>query len=346
MKKILPLITLLIGLFNTSNAQTDYCKDITKDATDARVIYMSPTPGDKKEDVGVLSLAKVINDEGTHYYLRLGLCMDDPNKTITDASMTFEDGDVIKFSNLSFKVGQKNAINEYVYSAAISLTDEEFAKLKIKKFKLYSVGDKKVYGGLGNPKGKLMAYANCLDTFTQGPVPVVNANEKKSIDGFWGIKFGASMDEAKAAVIAKGGKLITETSKADELHFENVVFTERKVDALGLRFVNGKFYQALVLFPTLDEGVVISKFNTIVSELNNVYGPAVITKKFQPPYDTGTGEYDVQAITFGKGLYYAFWTTNNKNNISLEIAKDLHFNLFYTDTTLAKEKTAQKSSDY
>jgi hypothetical protein len=342
MKKILPLITLLIGLFNASNAQTDYCQDITKDAKPSIVIYDSPTPGDKKEGVKIFAFRKIINENGTHTYLRIGYALSDGDIKTPSVVINFEDNDMITYSNVEMRKDKSSIPTDVLYYAVIEVSNDDLIKFKSKKMANYVFGGHKLIPS----KDKIMGYAGCIMAQTEGPSFIVNANEKKSIDGFWGIKFGATMDEAKAAVKAKGGKLNAETSKADELHFENVVFTERPVDVLALRFVNGKFYQAVALFPILDEGVVISRFNTIVSELNNVYGPAVITKKFQPPYDTGTGEYDVQAITFGKGLYYATWKTNNKNDISLEIAKDLHFNLFYTDTTLAKEKTTQKSSDY
>ena len=129
------------------------------------------------------------------------------------------------------------------------------------------------------------------------------------------------------------------------LIFNDVTFTGRKADFLGILLVNGKFYEASVRFPASDEASIIGKFSTMVNELNNVYGPAVITKKFEPPYDSGD-EYQVQAITFGKGHYFATWKTNNSNTIVLQIDKSLTLSLFYTDTTLEKTKTVQKSADY
>jgi hypothetical protein len=339
MKKILVVMFVLFGANNVLKAQTDYCKDITKTVNGSSVIYMAPTPGDKKEESGVLSLAKMINETGINYYFRLGCSIDDPNNTITNVSVEFEDGDVLNFSNLTFKRGDKDIINNYLYSTTIPLSKEDFIKFKTKKFKTYTILGKKIYGGLGNPKVKLMAYANCLDSFTEGPAPVVNATEKKSIDGFWGIKFGATADEVKAAVIAKGGKLNADASKPDMLVFDNITFTGRAAELLRVNFVNGKFYEALVLFPPLDEGVVIGKFNTMVNELNDVYGPAKVYKKFEPPYDTGTGEYDVQAIKFGKGSYTAVWKTNNQNTIQLQIDKELGLQLYYSDSTLEKTKT-------
>ena len=128
-------------------------------------------------------------------------------------SIVFEDDDVLNFTGVELKHDMKGDKNSY--QALPLLSKDDFIKFKTKKVKLFKIADETVRPFVGNFKDKVKAYANCLDTFTDAPAPVLNANEKKSIDGFWGIKFGATADEVKAAVAAKGGKLNTESSKEE-----------------------------------------------------------------------------------------------------------------------------------
>ena len=338
MKKILLSIS-------TANAQTDYCKDITKSTSGSKVFYESQTPGDKKEDVSVLRFVKVIDGTGARTYFAIGGAFDESENTSSDVSITFEDDDVITFTDLTFKTGPKNQINSYVHSTLLGpLTAEQMAKFKTKKMKIYTILGKKRYVlGFSNPKVKIMAYANCIDGLNDGPPPVAATPEKKSIDGFLGIKFGATQDEAKARIIAKGGKFSQATEHGTIYH--DVVFADRSTQFVSLQFTNDKFYEATVCFPAVDEVAVISRFNSMVDELNNVYNEADVSKKFVQPYKEGDG-YEVDAIKFGNAKYVAFWNTNNGNTVQLQINKDLHLILYYTDTALEKLKGAKKSSDY
>ncbi len=166
----------------------------------------------------------------------------------------------------------------------------------------------------------------------------------KPIEGFWGIKFGTTRDEAKKAILAKGGTLNSGSSAA-LLSFSGVTFTQRRLTELQLKFTGGKFYEAVASYPAPDETQVLGTFNTIVSELNAVYGQAEISKSFEPPYADGDG-YAVQAIKFGKATIMAIWKTVNNNAIQLQIEKDLSMSLYYTDGTLEKQKDTKKSTDY
>lgn len=348
MKNILLSTIMLIAVYGTVKAQTDFCKDITKSSTGSKFIYESPTPGDKKEEVGKLGFIKVIDDSGPRIYFKLGLGFSNADLSQNNVTVVFEDDDALTFSNLEITKGPSIALlteTKTLYYTLIPLTKDQLTKFKTKKLKNYTFMGEKRYPGLGNPKVKLMAYANCMDSFTDGPAPVVNANEKKSIDGFWGIKFGASVDEISAAMKAKGAKLHPEVSDANTLVYADVQFTQRDVSQINMKFVEAKFYEAVVKFPAPAESQVLSQFQTITNELVGVYGEGKLTKAFEPPYVDGDG-YTVSALQLGKASFFYLWKTNNGNTIQLQINKDLSMFLFYTDKTTEKLKDAKKSSDY
>lgn len=210
-------------------------------------------------------------------------------------------------------------------------------------------------------KTKIMAFANC-PFFASDPANTTTSSENKGngesasgtantiyttkpIEAFWGIKFGSSPDEAKKLVISKGGKFEAPASKPDQLGFTGVVFTGRQTESLLLNFIDGKFYESSLKFPIADDAQVISLFNTIQKELDDVYGHSDINASYEYPYKEGDGE-TVQAIKFGHATIFAKWTSSNGNTIQLQINKDLSFNLFYTDATLKKATVIKKSSDY
>lgn len=524
MKNILLSTIMLITVYGTAKAQTDFCKDITQSSTGSKFIYESPTPGDKKEEVGKLGFIKVIDNSGTRIYFKLGLAFSDADLSQKDVTIVFEDDDTLNFSNLDISTGPSVTLlteTQTLYYTLIPLTSDQLIKFKTKKLKYYRLLGKKRYPGLGNPKVKLMAYANCMDSFTEGPRLVSNAsstssaatvsaptvyckdfkksgsslnifytaatpgsvtgvdqaltfelsklintrdndityaltlsngfndsgittgnvtitfedgdelsyqdktlsknekiidgkyvytavillndatlsklktkkvksftiankisdglptdfgvkimayancletidknysgsstqsassnpNEKKSIDGFWGIKFGATLDEVKAAMQAKGAKIYEGLSKPDMLVYKDVIFTGRTTRFISLSFANNKFYEAIVVYNAPDDSQLLGQFNLLTTELANVYGEANIVKEFQPPYTAGDG-YEVQAIKLGKANYFATWKTNNNNTLLLQISKSGTISLFYTDKTLEKLKDAKKSSDY
>lgn len=342
MKKILLPIIALITVFSTVKAQTDFCKDITKKTTPENlVIYASPVIADQ------FQLAKTISDKGATLYLRLTLGISDDSNAIKEASITFEDDSVINFADLKVdRTSEKDIIGNYVYITLLSLSTDDIAKLKTAKIKSYLfLGKKRVPSPFGNVKNKIMAYANCMDALNDGPPPIAVVPDKKSIDGFWGITFGSSPADVKAAIIAKGGKLSEDDSKPDNFLFTNAVFTQRNTDYVATKFINDKFYQADVTFPAFDDINVIPTFNNILSELTNVYGPAKVTKTFQAPYHEGDG-LEAGAVRIGMASYLALWKTNNGNTLTLQINKDETISLFYTDKTLEKAKDAKKSNDY
>lgn len=343
MKKILLTIIILTTVISTVKAQKDYCKDIKKYGA----MSITPLPNFKGQDPLIqLSFSKSGN------IITLGFFANLPGSggSTSDFSVQFEDGSAIERVNLEVHPAPPGYGTN---SIALLVSNSDMDKFRTAKIKSFTMLGQTTAPFTDDYKTRIMAYANC-SLFASDPAnptvststgAVSNLPEKKSIDGFWGITFGASPADVKVAIAGKGGKFVADASTPDKLSFSDVIFTQRKVDLLSTKFVNSKFYEAALVFPELSDTQLIPVFNTIVSELVNVYGPAKITKSFEKPYEEGDG-YEVTAIKSGKASYNAFWKTNNGNTITMQINKSGSISLFYTDSNLEKAKEAVKSNDY
>lgn len=346
MKKILLTAVLFIAISNSSMAQNEFCKDIVRSASDNAILYTAPTPGPAwiTKDNYSFSIIKGFNEAGATVVLSVGAKSKSDDLTRSTLNITFEDKTEINIADIPVKKGTKSD-DQYYYTGIATLSVGDLDKLKKSKVTSFIFVDNLIKPFVGNFKTKLMAYANCMDSFNDTFKAPVNANEKKSIDGFWGIPFGASITDVKTAIAGKGGKFSADNSTPNELSFENAVFTQRNTDFISTKFINSKFYEAVVVFPEFSDTQLIPTFNTIVSELVNVYGPAKITKTFEKPFEEGDG-YEVTAIKSGKAGYYANWKTNNGNKIIVQINKTDSISIFYTSANLEKAKEAVKSNDY
>jgi hypothetical protein len=164
MKKVLLLI-LLCKVSNIATAQSSYCKDIKISSDGTVTTYESPTPGNKKEEVYQLGFIKKQKngDKTSQIFFKLGYSIPQSDNKITDASITFQDGDILKFSNLNVKRSDiRNLIDYYLYSTLLPLTTADMLKFKTKKIKAFTFLGETEKPGFGNPAVKIMAYANCL----------------------------------------------------------------------------------------------------------------------------------------------------------------------------------------
>jgi hypothetical protein len=183
-------------------------------------------------------------------------------------------------------------------------------------------------------------------------IPFWGSAQTKSIDGFWGIKFGTSKSEAATAMKAKGATPSQAATQDNLLSYEGVNFAQRKTFLVMLKFANDKLYDVRVVYQP-ENNEPISQFEAMVKELKIPYGETTVFRNFDEPYKHGDG-HELTAIKVGKAQYAAFWSTVNsagdKNFISLKIAKDLYIDLDYQDGTIVKnliaERNESKTSDY
>ncbi len=183
-------------------------------------------------------------------------------------------------------------------------------------------------------------------------IPSFSFAQTKTIDGFWGIKFGTSKQSAAEAMKAKGAIPSKLNTPDNLLSYQDVVFTQRKAVLIMLKFDKDRLYDARVLFLP-EPGDEINQFETMAKELKIPYGEAPIFRNFDAPFKLGDGQ-ELDAIKAGKAKYAAFWSTLNvngdKNFVSLSIDKDLFISLSYQDGTIVKNlitgRDKAKTSDY
>lgn len=165
----------------------------------------------------------------------------------------------------------------------------------------------------------------------------------KPIDGFMGIKFGSSKAQVISALTARGAKQV-ETNKPDFLFFTNVTLGHRTTDVLAVWFINDKFFASSFEFKAEVDDKTIEYYDSLVNDINDVYGAGKATKSFKDPYKDGDG-YEITAIQAGDANYYTNWVDNG-NIIQATITLKLAIRLLYKDTELAKEADAlQKAKE-
>lgn len=170
----------------------------------------------------------------------------------------------------------------------------------------------------------------------------------KPIEGFLGIKFGASREVVIAALKAKGGIINKAIITPEQVVFSNIKLGHRMADALGVRFFEGKAYGAVFIFKADADPRTIEYYDSLVSDLNEVYGPGESTKVFRTPYSDGDG-YEITAIQTDNADYATKWNSNN-NGISASISDKLQIILTYIDGPIFQQyhdqEKQKEKSDY
>lgn len=72
-------------------------------------------------------------------------------------------------------------------------------------------------------------------------------DSKKTLTGFWGIRFGSSYNEVKSLMNQKQGCVYSTESSAKSLIYSGGKFAGEKIDFLSLSFHNDKFYKAICI---------------------------------------------------------------------------------------------------
>jgi hypothetical protein len=170
----------------------------------------------------------------------------------------------------------------------------------------------------------------------------------KPIEGFLGIKFGSTKAAVMAAMKAKGASLDKKNSDADDLYFEHASLGHRPIEFIEVRFVNDKVFEADLFFKPEDNNHALEYYNSLVDNINEIYGKGDPTRNYTAPYKDGDG-YEKDALLFGAADYFTFWKASNENNIMAKIKKidtDLMVALIYQDDQLTNQAIAkQKSQD-
>lgn len=178
--------------------------------------------------------------------------------------------------------------------------------------------------------------------------------EEKTLEGFWGIKFGSSMAVGKKIMASKGLKLDPLFRDKDALMYQITKFGGRDAVAVGLKYDKNQLYKAMVCYRTPLEANTLELYENIKADINTKYYTSDNNyKQFTYPYSEGDG-HEITAIKLGLANIAAFWqferSDGEKNWIQLEIKESLVIFLNYIDGKIHKEVVGKNnetdSKDY
>jgi len=177
--------------------------------------------------------------------------------------------------------------------------------------------------------------------------------EKRFIDGAWGITFGSSQSIARGIATSKGASFDAAGSRANTQIFTNIIFAQRQVDTLQLSYYQNQLWRAVLTYPIYTELKVMDEYHAIINELNKVYGNAQLIDNFMYPYKKESDD-NVYTITKGEVDHRAIWTVRDQgrteSTIELRITPELRFILTYTCGPLKqlvdKQNMKIKTADY
>ncbi len=175
-------------------------------------------------------------------------------------------------------------------------------------------------------------------------VPFIGISQTtKPIEGFLGIKFGSSKADVMAAMQAKGGALM-KGSTDDNLFFTNISLGHRATQAFEVKLFNDKAYFGGFIFQPENEASTLGFYNSLVSDISDVYGKGNATISFKDPYKFGDGN-ETQAISLSEGHMFTDWHSEKKS-IQINVTTKLKVVLLYIDDTMDEQaKAAQKAKE-
>jgi len=175
-------------------------------------------------------------------------------------------------------------------------------------------------------------------------IPIISYSQ--TLDGFFGFRFGCSMDSVKKEMLIKPGcSLIDKYSSENMLAFEGMKFAGRDATYMIFGFINNKFHTGSVLISPNLKSKIIELYSDIQGELNEKYYKTTkVYENYTSPYEKGDGYYET-AIKLGKADFSSFWKFVNpksnkedqKNSISLKITPTLNVSIKYQDGILIDE---------
>jgi hypothetical protein len=171
--------------------------------------------------------------------------------------------------------------------------------------------------------------------------------ETPALDEFWGIKFGATQEEAKAVLLAKPGARLSEKLTNDEVLFvTGLSFSGREAKSVRLYFIEGQLHTAQVFFKSSMSKDVFAYFDSVKADLDARYFPATsVERSYQYP-TTENDEYASRelAARVGKAKFNAKWefpvSGALSNSIALDLGETLSISITYSDGALFKKYEA------
>ncbi len=175
-------------------------------------------------------------------------------------------------------------------------------------------------------------------------IPFIGISQTtKPIDGFLGIKFGSSKAEVIAAMKARGD-VLSQGSTEVRLFFDNVKLGHRNAEYLQVSLFDDKAYFGGFIFQPENDASTLGFYDSLVSDISDVYGKGQPTVYFKDPYKLGDGS-ETLAISQSEGHMFTDWHSDKKS-IQINITTKLTVILMYFDDTVDEQaKAAQKAKE-
>lgn len=178
-------------------------------------------------------------------------------------------------------------------------------------------------------------------------LPSLSFAQTKPITGVMNIKFRENQTSVRTKILQKGGQFDETNPITKTTFYKNLRLGSIDYELVAVKFINSQLYEVSFLHE-VSEANLMSTFEEIRTDLDNVYGGGEFFEIYKTPYEKGDG-YEITAIKSGKGEVTAFWRTpnaeGNDNYISLEILPDLIIKLKYQDGTLIKRAIAARNEE-
>lgn len=175
-----------------------------------------------------------------------------------------------------------------------------------------------------------------------GTIKAQNTTEKP--DGFWGIKFGATAEEAQKIMSEKEGCKFIKTEEDGTIVYADGTFSGLSIRSIFLSFIDDNFYYAIIVLNPDNESSVFSDFRKFKEKLDSKYFKTeVYNEEFSTPYYKSDGR-ELQALKNGKANFSAIWSFGNETSIVLFLHTEVQLVLMYTDKKLEAIADARKET--
>ena len=179
--------------------------------------------------------------------------------------------------------------------------------------------------------------------FTFLLLTTVTSYSQESLDGVWGIKFGTSVDSAKAIANKKTGTAPKISDEGNVLTYSGCTFGSRKAELVKLLFWEKKLYGARIFFFPETDPEILSLYNNIKRDISEKYwSPQVSVESYKYPYEKGDG-HELTAIKGGYSTIGSIWyfpessKAAGKGTILLTVEPKIWIEMQYSDDNLSKE---------
>jgi hypothetical protein len=184
---------------------------------------------------------------------------------------------------------------------------------------------------------------------------LVAQDSTRTMDGFLGVKFGASASSVKKNISARSeAKFDSKYSKQDVLIFDRVRIAGKETRFVKFEFFKDQLYGIVAYYKASLDARTIELYDEIKSDINSkYYYTDADYKSFKYPYEAGDG-HEITAITLGKASIVAKWTfaqsDGTENQIYLDIDDNLNIKLFYNcgriSAQASETQKSKESTDY